>query len=76
MRCSLNGTMELVHNVAYSLGSSWVTVASTAATFSFQDDLTDQKLTTRVEAPPAAPLGESTAPVGSESVLSAEYRHA
>ena len=57
MTCSANGASELASNVRYSLGSPWYEVPSTQATFSVKDDLSGAILTTRVETPPAAPLG-------------------
>jgi hypothetical protein len=59
MKSTLNGSKELVSEVSYGLGSSWVTVATESSTFSFLDDSESSQtpLTTRTETPPAAPLG-------------------
>lgn len=61
MTCSANGTAQLAKNVRYSLGSPWYEVPTAASTFSVQDDLTGATVTTRLEEPPAAPLGASLA---------------
>ena len=64
MKSTLNGSKELVSEVSYGLGSSWVTVATESSTFSFLDDLESQTLTTRTETPPAAPLGYTNMLIG------------
>ena len=61
---SLNGTTELASNVQYSLGSSWVNVATAATTWGVIDDLTKKKLATFRHTPPAAPLGFSNMLIG------------
>ena len=50
------GTKELVAKVDYSLGSPWVTVPTTAATYNFLDDTSGKSLVTKQETPAAAPL--------------------
>ena len=57
MTGSLNGTKELASDVRYSLGSVWYDVPTESATYAAQDDLSGKVLTTKVETPPAAPLG-------------------
>ena len=64
MACSANGTAEIAKNVAYSLGSDWYTVPTTASTYTVNDDLTGKKLTSRLETPPAAPLGYTNVLIG------------
>jgi hypothetical protein len=57
MTCSANGTEEIASNVKYSLGSPWYNVPTASATYTAKDDLSGKVLTTKVETPPAAPLG-------------------
>ena len=57
MASSANGTKPIASNVAFSLGSDWMTVPVSSQTFTFTDDLTDKVLTTKTETPPPAPLG-------------------
>lgn len=57
LRCSANGTDEIAKGVHYSLGSPWVSVSATAATFTAVDDATQASIVSRAETPPAAPLG-------------------
>ena len=57
MTGSLNGTKELASDVRYSLGSVWYDVPTESATYAAKDDLSGKVLTTKVETPPAAPLG-------------------
>jgi len=51
MKSSANGTTPLASNVAYAVGSGWMPVATTDATFSA---LVDEKVVTRKEATPPA----------------------
>ena len=53
MSCSGNGTAEIASGVDYSLGSPWVTVASSAATFAFKDDLKSKVLLSKTLTPAA-----------------------
>ena len=55
LTCSANGTKEIVSGVDYSLGSEWVTVPSTSATYTATDS--GKTIASKVETPPAAPLG-------------------
>ena len=62
MSCSGNGTAEIASGVDYSLGSPWVTVASSAATFAFNDDRSSKVLLSKTLTPAAVratnpPLG-------------------
>ena len=57
MQCAANGTKDLVHNVAFPLGSPWVEVGEADDTFTFLDDITAETLTIVKHTPPAAPLG-------------------
>jgi hypothetical protein len=54
----------LSSKVRYSLGSQWHDVPTAAATFTVLDDLTSQKLVSRRETPPAAPLGFTNMLIG------------
>ena len=58
------GTKELVAKVDYSLGSPWVTVPTTAATYNFLDDTSGKSLVTKQVTPAAAPLGSTNMLVG------------
>ena len=42
---------------SFSLGSDWFDVPASSQTFTFKDDLTSKNLLTKIETPPAAPLG-------------------
>ena len=53
MSCSGNGTAEIASGVDYSLGSPWVTVASSAATFAFKDDGSNNVLLSKTLTPAA-----------------------
>ena len=64
MTCSANGTAEIAKNVQYSLGSTWYTVPTSPSTFTAMDDLTNKKLTSRLETPPGAPLGYTNVLIG------------
>ena len=64
MTCSANGTAEIAKNVQYSLGSTWYNVPTSPSTFTALDDLTSKKLTSRLETPPAAPLGYTNMLIG------------
>jgi len=55
MTCSANGTKEIVSGVDFSLGSDWVTVSSASATYTATDG--GKTIASKVETPPAAPLG-------------------
>jgi len=57
MQCSANGTTEIAKGVHYSLGSTWVDVQATSATYTVIDDATSASIVARTETPPAAPLG-------------------
>ena len=67
MTGSLNGTKELASNVCYSLGSVWYSVSTESASYSAVDDLSGEVLTTKVETPPAAPLGYTNFLLGLQS---------
>ena len=62
------GTKELASKVDYSLGSPWVTVPTTAATYNFLDDTSGKSLVTKQETPAAAPLGSTNMLVGLQVV--------
>ena len=53
MSCSGNGTAEIASGVDYSLGSPWVTVSSSAATFDFKDDGSSKVLLSKTLTPAA-----------------------
>jgi hypothetical protein len=57
MASSANGSKPIVNNVAFSLGSSWVTVPVKSQTFTFTDSMTNKVITTKTETPPPAPIG-------------------
>jgi hypothetical protein len=56
MTCSANGTKEIASGVEFSLGSDWVTVSSASATY-MATDVGGKVIASKVETPPAAPLG-------------------
>jgi hypothetical protein len=53
MTCSGNGSTEIVKDTAFSLGSSWVDVSKTTATYSFKDDSSAATISSRSITPPA-----------------------
>lgn len=57
-RLSINrlGTKQLVSGVAYSLGSPWVTVSSSSATYSFTDDGSSKPLVSKTVRTKRQPL--------------------
>ena len=67
MACSANGTLELARNVRYSLGSDWYSVPTAAAMYTVHDDISNKKLASRQETPPAAPLGFTNMLIGVQS---------
>lgn len=53
MSSSTNGDMEIVKNVAFSLGSSWVDTSKATATYTILDDTTTRTINSRSITPPA-----------------------
>jgi hypothetical protein len=71
MTCSANGTKEIVFGVDYSLGSDWVTVPTASATFSATDGA--KTIASKVETPPAAPLGATNMLLGLQGAAGSDY---
>lgn len=71
LTCSGNGTKEIVSGVDYSLGSEWVSVASTSATYSATDS--GKTIASKIETPPAAPLGGTNMLLGLQGSTGGDY---
>ena len=71
MTCSANGTKEIVSGVDYSLGSDWVTVPTASVTFSATDG--SKTIASKVETPPAAPLGATNMLLGLQGAAGGDY---
>ena len=71
MTCSANGTKEIISGVDFSLGSDWVPVSSTSATYTATDS--GKTITSKVETPPAAPLGGTNVLLGLQGSAAGDY---
>lgn len=67
MSCSGNGTKEIASNVDFSLGSDWMPVATTSATYTFMDDVAKKTLTTKTLTPAHAPIGNTNVLIGMQA---------
>ena len=64
MASSANGSEPIANNVAFSLGSAWVTVPVKSQTFTFTDAMTNKVIGTKTETPPPAPIGYTNVLLG------------
>lgn len=64
MASSANGSKPIANNVAFSLGSAWMTVPAKSQTFTFTDAMTNKVIATKTETPPPAPIGYTNVLLG------------
>ena len=65
------GGKEIASDVAFGLGSDWVKVSHSSASFGFVDDQSKKTLSTKTMTPAAAPIGNTNVLVGLQGAAGA-----